>query len=294
MTAMHGLSAFPITPTDDDGNPIASELAGLIDRLDRAGVDSIGILGSTGGYAYLTPDQRMRTADIALDAAHVPVIVGVGALRSDVSARLARHAADRGAAGLLLAPMSYTPLTEDEVFGHFQTVAAASDLPICIYNNPSTTHFTFTPALLARLATLPQVRAVKMPLPADGDFAGQIAGLRAELPQGFAIGYSGDWRCADALLAGADAWFSVAAGLWPEQSLMLARAAMAGDRVLTAEWQNRFQPLWDLSMAHGSLRVVFAAARIMGLTTALPPRPLLPLSHDLTPRIKAAITALEG
>ena len=291
---MHGLSAFPITPTDDDGNPIAAELAGLIDRLGQAGVDSIGVLGSTGGYAYLTPDQRMRATQIALDAAQAPVIVGVGALRSDVSARLARHAADAGAAGLLLAPMSYTPLTEDEVFQHFRTVAGASDLPICIYNNPSTTHFTFSPELLARLAQLPQVRAVKMPLPADDDFAGRIAELRSRLPSGFAIGYSGDWGCADALLAGADAWFSVAAGLWPEQSLALARAAMSGDGGKTQEWQARFQPLWDLFIAHGSLRVVHAAARIMGLTTALPPRPLLPLPDAVMPRLGAAIDALQG
>ncbi|WP_108501151.1 dihydrodipicolinate synthase family protein [Paracoccus indicus] len=291
---MHGLSAFPITPTDDDGNPIAAELAGLIDRLGQAGVDSIGILGSTGGYAYLTPDQRMRATQIALDAAQAPVIVGVGALRSDVSARLARHAADAGAAGLLLAPMSYTPLTEDEVFQHFRTVAGASDLPICIYNNPSTTHFSFSPELLARLAQLPQVSAVKMPLPADDDFTGRIAELRSLLPSGFAIGYSGDWGCADALLAGADAWFSVAAGLWPEQSLALTRAAMSGDHNPTQEWQARFQTLWDLFIAHGSLRVVHAAARIMGLTTALPPRPLLPLPDDAMPRLGSAIDALQG
>ncbi len=108
------------------------------------------------------------------------------------------------------------------------------------------THFTFSPALIARLATLPTVTAVKMPLPAGGDFAGQIAALRADLPPDFAIGYSGDWGCPDALLNHADGWFSVAAGLWPDQTLTLACAARAGDRPETARWQARFQPMWDL------------------------------------------------
>jgi len=287
MTVMQGLSAFPITPTDETGALLANDMIRLVSRIK--GVDSIGVLGSTGSYAYLTPDQRRRVAEVAIDCASQPVIIGVGALRSDVSADLARHAADSGAAGLLLAPVSYTPLTEDEVFYHFQTVAGASDLPICIYNNPSTTHFTFSIAFLARLAALPQVTAVKMPLPADDDFAAEIARLRADLPQDFTIGYSGDWGCAAALQSGADSWFSVAAGLWPEQSRALARAAQNGD---ASEWQARFQPMWDLFKAHGSLRVIYAAAHLMGLTRAQPPRPVMPLPDALTPRIKAAIDAL--
>ncbi|WP_378945369.1 dihydrodipicolinate synthase family protein [Paracoccus sp. R86501] len=292
MTVMHGLSAFPITPADDDGTPRADDLTRIVARIASAGVNSIGVLGSTGSYAYLTPNQRRDVASMAIQAAgDTPVIVGVGALRSDVSTMLARHAADAGAAGLLLAPMSYTPLTDDEVFQHFRTVADASDLPICIYNNPSTTHFTFSIDLLARLATLPTVQAVKMPLPGDGDFASQIAALQRDLPDGFTIGYSGDWGCAAALQQGADAWFSVAAGLWPEQALMLTRAAQAGD---PQTWQARFQPMWDLFQAHGSLRVVHAAARLMGLTTALPQRPLLPLPDHVTPQIKAAIATLGG
>lgn len=293
---MRGLSAFPITPTDEQGRPLAADLRRLILRLARAEVDAICVLGSTGGYAYLDPDQRRAVLETALEAAgrKVPVLAGVGALRSDVSAALARHAADAGAAGLLLAPMSYTPLTEDEVFHHFATVADASDLPICIYNNPTTTRFVFSTALLARLATLPTVTAVKMPLPPDANYAAEIAALRDALPRNFAIGYSGDWGCPDALMNRADGWFSVAAGLWPDQTLTLACAASAGDRAETARWQARFQPMWDLFRAHGSLRVVHAAARLMGLTEAQPPRPILPLPDTMTPRIEAAIRSLDA
>ena len=127
-----------------------------------------------------------------------------------------------------------------------------------------------------------------MPLPAGGNFAGQIAALRTDLPPDFAIGYSGDWGCPDALLNHADGWFSVAAGLWPDQTLTLACAARAGDRPETARWQARFQPMWDLFQAHGSLRVVHACARLMDLTDAQPPRPILPLPDALTPRLRAA------
>ncbi|MFN3525551.1 MAG: dihydrodipicolinate synthase family protein [Paracoccus sp. (in: a-proteobacteria)] len=295
MSVMRGLSAFPITPTTPTGEVIEADLRRILARLTRAQVDSIGLLGSTGGYAYLSLDQRKRALEIALDAVagRVPVIVGIGALRGDDCETLARHAEAAGAQGLLLAPVSYTPLTEDELFVHYQAVAGATGLPLCIYNNPSTTHVTFTPALLARIAALPTVAAVKMPLPASGDIAADMAALRPLLPEGFVIGYSGDWGCTQALLSQADSWFSVAAGLWPDSTLTLSCAASAGDARGTAATEARFQPMWDLFRRYGSLRVVYAAARLMDLTEAQPPRPILPLPDDALPLLRAAIRALD-
>ena len=51
---------------------------------------------------------------------------------------------------LLLAPVSYTPLTQEEAYYHVAAVAGSTSLPLCIYNNPSTTHFTFGEELLVR------------------------------------------------------------------------------------------------------------------------------------------------
>jgi len=132
-----------------------------------------------------------------------------------------------------------------------------------------------------------------MPLPKELDFAGEIARLRAAAPSGFAIGYSGDWECGDALLAGADCWYSVVGGLFPKPALALTRAAIAGDAAETARLDALFAPLWQVFKAHGSLRVVYAAAEMLGLEAGLPPRPLLPLSGALTPQIEAAIAGLE-
>lgn len=296
MSVMRGLSAFPITPCTPDGEVIAADLARILRRLTRAEVDSIGLLGSTGSYAYLSIPQRQLVLETALEivGGRVPIVVGIGALRTSDAIALARHAAGAGAAGLLLAPVSYTPLTEDEAFAHYAAVAEASALPLCIYNNPSTTRFTFSRGLLARIAALPQVEAVKMPLPASGTIAEEIAALRPTLPEGFVIGYSGDWGCSRALLDHADAWFSVAAGLWPDSTLTLSCAAQAGDAAGTASTEERFRPLWQLFQRHGSLRVAHACARLMGLTEAQPQRPILPLPDSETPALRAAIAAMEA
>jgi 4-hydroxy-tetrahydrodipicolinate synthase len=286
-----GLSAFPITPADARGRVDTDALATLVERLAAAEVDSIGLLGSTGTYAYLDRAERRRAVEAAADCLHgrVPLVVGVGALRTDDAQNMARDARAAGASGLLLAPMSYTQLTDDEVFEHFVAVAKATDLPLCVYNNPGTTHFTFGDALLERLAKVPGVTAVKNPAPSPAEVRARYEALRARAPATFAIGYSGDWNAPDAVLAGGDAWYSVVGGLLPVPTLKLLRAAQAGDGANVARWNEHFQPLWDLFKELSSLRVMYAAADILGICRTEPPRPILPLPAAAYRRVAAAL-----
>ncbi|WP_234426922.1 dihydrodipicolinate synthase family protein [Streptomyces niger] len=126
-----GLSAFPLTPITEDGID-EKAFAALVGRLSAAGVDSIGALGSTGSYAYLTREERARAARIAVEhAERTPVIVGIGALRTRQVREAAEDAQNAGAAGVLLAPLSYQRLTEDDVFGLFEDVPPASVCGSC-------------------------------------------------------------------------------------------------------------------------------------------------------------------
>ncbi|MER8530907.1 dihydrodipicolinate synthase family protein, partial [Mesorhizobium sp. M1272] len=109
MAFLSGLSAFPITPADRDGRVDTVALRRLIARLGAAQVDSIGLLGSTGTYMYLSREERRRTLAETLDeiAGRTPVVVGVGALRTDEAVRFAQDAKALGAAAGLLAAASY-------------------------------------------------------------------------------------------------------------------------------------------------------------------------------------------
>ncbi len=289
MTLFSGLSAFPITPMTPGGEVIVSDLSRLVRRIEAGGADSIGLLGSTGTYMFIDREQRRRAVATAVGAAtSIPVIVGVGAMRTDEAQSLARDAATEGAAGLLLAPVSYTPLTEEEVFEHFTAVASASDLPLCIYSNPGTTNFTFRPDFVARLATIATVAAIKLPLPSSGDIAADLTAFRQAAP-GLSIGYSGDWGCKEALLAGADCWFSVAGGLFPERAAALTAAAMKDDREEADRQDAAFAGLWRLFQTNGSLRLMYAAANMLGLTNAQPPRPLLGVDQGLRTQLASAL-----
>ncbi|MFC6574325.1 dihydrodipicolinate synthase family protein [Pseudomonas brassicacearum] len=102
-----GLSAFPLTPMNERGVD-ENAFTRLVQQLVAAKVDSIGALGSTGSYAYLSRAERSRVAQLVVEAAEgVPVMVSIGALRTRDVLLLAEDAQAVGVKALLLPPVSY-------------------------------------------------------------------------------------------------------------------------------------------------------------------------------------------
>jgi 4-hydroxy-tetrahydrodipicolinate synthase len=265
---LSGLSAFPLTPMNETGVDETAFTA-LIRRLASANVDSIGALGSTGSYAYLDRSERKRVAELAVQhAGGVPVMTGIGALRTRDVLHYAEDAQTAGASAVLLAPMSYQPLTRDEVYGLYSQVVKHLSVPLCVYDNPRTTHFEFDDELYGAIAELPQVASIKIPgVPTDPNTASaRIKRLRTLLPSRVSIGVSGDAHAATGLNAGCDAWYSVIGGLFPDTALAITRAAQRGNAAEATRLSQHLQPLWRAFEQHeGSIRVMATAAGILGL-----------------------------
>jgi 4-hydroxy-tetrahydrodipicolinate synthase len=179
------------------------------------------------------------------------------------------------------------------VFEHFATVARESGLPLCIYDNPSTTHFQFSPELIGRLSRIPGIIAVKSPAPGRQAVAAHLANLRSVVPAGFSLGYSGDWNSVEALIAGGHAWYSVVAGLFPRISMGLVQAVQNGDTTEARRLNERLEPLWSLFREFSSLRVIYASADALGICRAEPPRPLLPLTGAARQRVADVLQTLD-
>lgn len=294
MVELKGLSAFPITPSDQEGRIDTANLRVLVRRIRDAKVDSLGLLGSTGSYPYFSRAERRRALEATVEevAGKVPVVVGVGALRTSDAVKIAQDAKDIGASAGLLAAVSYQPLTEAEVYEHFVTVARESGLPICIYDNPGTTHFRFSLDLLRKLATEPGIVAVKAPGVPGEEIAANLASLRESVPSHFSVGYSGDWYTTAALIAGADAWYSVLGGILPEVCLRITRAVQSGNVEEARALDARLAPLWQLFREFASLRVVYGIAELLGLSRAAPPLPVQGLTVAAKDRLREVIAAL--
>jgi len=292
-----GLSAFPLTPITTSGVD-EQGFSKILARLTAARVDSMGILGSTGSYAYLTREQRKRIATLAKQlAGEIPVMVCVGAVSTDAILHLAEDAQSAGADALLLPAISYQSLRNEEVFALFETVTRQVSVPVCVYDNPGTTHFTFTDELHGLLSSLEGVRSVKIPGVPDSPAAARerVDALRKNLRPGVTIGVSGDAFAGLGLNAGCEVWYSVCGGLFPQTAKQITEAAAANDHARVTALTTRLEPLWALFRKHGgSIRVIAAAAGVLGLTdTDCLPRPLLPLSADDIADIARVITMLD-
>lgn len=272
---LSGLIAFPMTPMNEGGID-ETAFARLLERLAIPSVDSICALGSTGNYAYLTCAERVRIAQLTVKhAGNVPVLIGIGALRTRDVLALSDEAQKAGARGVLRAPMSYQKLSDDEVFYLYETVTRSLSVPLVVYDNPGTTHFEFSDELYSRIAQLPNVASIKIPgVPAKAEAArARINQLRTLIPAHMTIGISGDAFGATGLNAGCEAWYSVIGGLFPQATLAITRAALAGNVQEASRLSEHLEPLWALFRQHVSLRVVAAAAELLGLVDS----PCLPL-----------------
>lgn len=322
---VRGVSAFLLTPLKAvgaaGGTPATPRgsvsglarideeaLIRLIERAVAARVDSIAVLGSTGSYMYLSAAEREQVVRTAVQhASGIPVLVGVGAIATSEVLEHVRAAEAAGAAGLVVAPVSYQRLNDEEVFGLFEDVTACATVPVIVYDNPTTTGFTFSLDLYARVAALPGVASIKVPPPPSGLAAAtaHIDAIRKRLPAHVTIGVSGDASAALGLAAGCDAWYSVIAGVMPQAAMQLASEVRAGAVECAAEAaldpdqagaagasmvRDALQPLLSLFADYGSLRVAVAVAEELGLVAeGSLPRPLLGLDAEGRARVSEAL-----
>lgn len=278
-----GMSAFPLTPIYQeriDEEAFITSIARLVD----AGVDSIGALGSTGCYTYLSRAERKRIIELSVaHCADIPVIAGVSGQRSRDVLEFTEDVQQAGVAAVLLSPTSYQALSRDEVFKLYQSVSANLSVPLCIYDNPGTTHFTFTDELYAELAQLPNVKSIKIPgVPSDIHTAkARIKHLKSLLPAHISLGVSGDAFGATGLNAGCDLWYSAIAGTFPKDMVAITRAAQTQNVAQANKLSTALQPLWAIFSKYGSLRVIAACAELEGLVKgACLPHPLLSIQGE--------------
>ncbi|MEA2759951.1 MAG: 4-hydroxy-tetrahydrodipicolinate synthase [Methylobacteriaceae bacterium] len=158
-----GVFPYLATPLDGRGEVNAAVLACLCDDLIKAGVHGLTPLGSTGEFAYLTREQRLRTVEVTIEAAggRVPVVPGVASTSTADAVSQARAYADAGASGILTILEAYFPLGDAQVESYFRAIADAVDLPVVLYTNPSFQRSDLTLDAIERLARHPNIVGIK-------------------------------------------------------------------------------------------------------------------------------------
>lgn len=123
------------SPVDADGELVPGELEKLIEMLITEGVDGLYLLGSTGQGFLFNEQQRKEITALTLEINNkrLPVMVQVGALSTDESVRLAKHAAQHGADGISSVGPIYYAASAAMGIAHYTKIAGATDLPFFPY-----------------------------------------------------------------------------------------------------------------------------------------------------------------
>jgi 1-pyrroline-4-hydroxy-2-carboxylate deaminase len=188
------------------------------------GCRGVGPNGSLGEYSSLTDDERRAVARTAIDAVGGDgvVVVGVHGVGAHQARRWAELAAEDGADGVLCLPPTLYRANRGEVVAHFAAVASVG-LPVMVYNNPIDTKVDLTPDLLAEIATIDNVVAVK-------EFSGDVRRVLEirEAAPGLEVVAGADDLLLESLLMGARGWFAGFPNVFPAESVRLYDLTLAG------------------------------------------------------------------
>lgn len=269
---LKGIIAYPLTPFDADEKVDISLFKKLTDRLVTSGSHAIAPLGSTGVLPYLNDEEKEAVVEATIDivAGRVPVVAGVSNLTTERTVYHARFAESAGAAAVMIIPMSYWKLTDDEIFQHYRKVAETISIPIMAYNNPATGGIDMSPALLKRLLEVPNVTMIKE---STGDVQ-RMHYLRRVLGEEVAFFNGSNPLALAAFAAGAAGWCTAAPNLIPALNHELYNAILANDLATARQVFDRQSELLAFITANGLPRTIAAGLQIQGIESGLLRSPL--------------------
>jgi len=157
-----GVLTAMVTPFDADGGLDEEASAALIRHLLANGSDGVVLAGTTGEGPTLSDDEDVALWTVGVEAADgAPVIAGTGSNDTRHTIELTERAAACGVHAALVVTPYYNRPSREGVVAHYRAVAAATDLPIVLYNIPQRTGLDMPNDLLAELGQIETVVAVK-------------------------------------------------------------------------------------------------------------------------------------
>jgi 4-hydroxy-tetrahydrodipicolinate synthase len=286
-----GLLTAMVTPFDAGGALDLDAAAALARWLVDHGTEGLVVCGTTGEGPVLTDDEKQSLWRAVVEAVTVPVIAGSGTNDTAHSIELTKAATEAGAHGVLVVTPYYSRPPQAGIRRHIERVAAATDLPVMIYDIPVRAGRRIALDTMVSLAReVPNVVAVK---DSTGDVAG-AARLLTQTPSGFEV-YCGDDDLALAMLSvGAVGVVSVASHWAGREMAELLAAHFKGDVSGAREANARLIPSFDFetSETFPNPLPAKAACRALGLAVGQCRDPLGPAPAELDVRARHVLEGL--
>lgn len=279
-----------VTPFDAEGRLDLDGAAALARWLVAQGNEGLVVAGTTGESPTLTHDEQIELIRTVAGAVSVPVIAGAGSNDTSAAVELTTRATEAGAAAILSVTPYYNRPSQAGLLAHFRAVAAATDLPVVLYDIPVRAGRKISTEVLLELAELPNVVALK-------DAAGspaETARFIAHAPEGFEV-YSGDDALTLPLLAvGAVGVIGVATHWAAGETAAMIDAFLRGDVDRARALNAALIPSWDFESGDANPNPIPTKAmlKVLGLPGGDCRLPMGPEPVGLQERARAVLAAL--
>jgi 4-hydroxy-tetrahydrodipicolinate synthase len=282
-----GCGTALVTPFKQDLTLDEPTLHRLVRRQIDAGIHFLVPCGTTGESPTLTRAEHLRVVEVCLEEAQgrTPVLAGAGGYNTAEVIALAQELERMGVQGFLSVTPYYNKPTAEGVYQHYKAIAAATRLPVIVYNVPGRTNVNVAPETLVRLAEIDNIVGVKE---ASGAIS-QIVSILNRVPDNFTV-LSGDDAITLPMMAlGGRGIISVAANVIPAEMAHLAELCLAGDFAAALALHRTLLPLMEINFIETNPIPVKASMGLMGLLEPVFRLPLVPPSPENLEKIRTLL-----
>ena len=274
-----GIYTPVITPFHNDGSVDKEGFAEILEFLIDAGTHGIVVAGTTGEYYAQTAEERTHLMQYAHQVINgrLPMMVGVGAIRTEDSIELAQIARQTGADALLVNSPPYVLPTETENATHALAIDKAADLPIMLYNYPGRTGVGMGEDYLNQVSASTNFCAIKE---SSGDI-NRLHLLANDFPN-IQLSCGADDQALEFFVWGARSWVCAGGNFAPEAHIALYEACVVrqdfstGRKIMAA-----MLPLMSVLEQGGKFgQCIKHATALRGLPAGPPRNPLAPLNES--------------
>jgi 4-hydroxy-tetrahydrodipicolinate synthase len=274
-----GIYTPVITPFHNDGSIDEQGFAQVIEFLIDAGTHGIVVAGTTGEYYAQTTEERTHLMQFAHQVINgrVPMMVGVGAIRTEDSIELAQIARQTGADALLVNSPPYVLPTETENAAHALAIDKAADLPIMLYNYPGRTGVGMGEDYLNQVSASRNFCAIKE---SSGDI-NRLHLLANDFPN-IQLSCGADDQALEFFVWGARSWVCAGGNFAPEAHIALYEACVVRQDFITGrKIMAAMLPLMSVLEQGGKFgQCIKHATALRGLPAGPPRNPLAPLNES--------------
>ena len=260
--------------TPDQEVDIAAVKADVAFQIE-SGVDAVIVCGSLGEASTLLREEKLAIARAAIDASasRAPILLTIAEDSTRAGASLAAEAEKIGVAGLMVLPAMRYLADDREVVAHYRAIAAASGLPIIIYNNPIAYGINITAAMLEEMADEPKFVAIKE---STGDTR-RINETLAAVGDRYQLLTGVDDLALESLILGCAGWIAGLVVAFPRETVAIYKLAAAGRIPEALEIYRWFLPLLHMDIGPKFVQNIKLVESIVRGTSPVTRAPRLPL-----------------